>query len=111
MKKCVYPLVVYADHNENNYLAMFPDLDLIARGDTVEEAYLSALENLEMFLDFAVKMGTDVSAPCTYEETVGLNPKRVVLLASVQVDENAELTTYEQDYKSFISKLLVTEEA
>lgn len=111
MKKCVYPLVVYADHEENNYLAMFPDLDLIARGDTVEQTYLSALENLEMFLDFAGKMESDVSGACTYEEAVSLNPKRVVLLAACEVSDEFALTTYEQDYKNFIGKLLVSKEA
>lgn len=106
MKNCVYPLVVYADKEENRYIGLFPDLDLTASGLTVEETYLSATENLKMFLDFASKMETDISVPSTYVETVGLNPKRVVLLTVCAVDnENLILSRDEQSYKQFLSTM------
>ena len=41
MKNCVYPLVVYADKEENCYVGLFPDLDIVATGDTIEETYIS----------------------------------------------------------------------
>ncbi len=111
MKNCVYPLVVYADKEENCYIGLIPDLDITALGDTIEETYLSAIENLQMFLNFANKMGSEVSAPSTYVETVGLNPKRVVLLTLVEIDmENMVLTDDEQEYKNFLTTMLVDKE-
>lgn len=108
MKNYVYPLVVYADKEEDCYIAIFPDLDITASGYTVEQAYLSATENLQIFLEFASKMDSDVSAPSTYVETVGLNPKRVVLLAVVHVEnDKLVLTDEEKDYKKFLSSMLV----
>lgn len=110
MKNCVYPLVVYADKEENCYVGLFPDLDITASGDTIEETFLSAIENLQMFLDFATKMESDISSPSTYIETVGLNPKRVVLLTMVTVQSNnLVLTTDEQKYKNFLSTMLVSD--
>lgn len=110
MKNCVYPLVVYADKEENCYVGLFPDLDLTASGDTIEETFLSSIENLKMFLDFASKMDSEISSPSTYVETVGLNPKRVVLLTMVEVDvDNLVLTNEEQNYKNFLSAMLVSD--
>ena len=111
MKKCVYPLIVYADRNENCYVGIFPDLDITASGNTVEETFVSAVENLQMFLDFASKMESDISSPSTYEETVLMNPKRIVLLGGVEVNvDNLEITKEEQRYKNFLSNLLEDKE-
>lgn len=111
MKKCVYPLVVYADHDEDCYVGLFPDLDITSSGLTVEETFLRAVDSLKVYLNFAIKMDYDISAPCTYEETVGLNPKRVILLTYVEVaDDAVVLTPKEQSYKNVLSALLVNKE-
>ena len=111
MKRCTYPLVVYANKEENCYYGLFPDLDVMAYGDTVEETFLQALENLQMYLDFASKMESEISSPSTYEETSVMNPKRVVLLESVEVDAaNLQLTDSEQKYKNLMAKLLIDKE-
>ena len=110
MKNCIYPLVVYADKEENCYVGLLPDLDITSTGNTIEQTFEGAIENLKMFLEFAAKMESDISAPSTYIETVGLNPKRVVLLTMVEVDaENLVLTNDEQTYKNFLSAMLVSE--
>lgn len=111
MKKCVYPLVVYANKEDNCYYGIFPDLDIMAYGDTVEETFLQALDNLQMFLEFAHKMDSEISSPSTYEETSMMNPKRVVLLEGVEVDvDNLELTDSEQKYKNLMANLLIDKE-
>jgi len=108
MKKCIYPLVIYADKEEQMYLSLFPDLDLSASGDTIEEVYLDALENLQTYLQLAKKFDSDIPSASTFEEMATMNPKRVVLLAMVEVDlDNLVLTDSEQQYKNFLQKLIV----
>ncbi len=110
MKNCVYPFVVYADKDEGCYVGLFPDLDITASGNTIEETYISAMENIKMFLEFANKMESELSQPSTYIETVGMNPKRVVLLTLVEIDvDNLVLTNEEQSYKNFLSAMLVSD--
>ena len=110
MKNCIYPLVIYADKEENCYVGLFPDLDITASGGTIEETYQLSTDNLKMFLEFASKMDSDISSPSTYVETVGLNPKRVVLLTMVQVNiGNIELSNEEKKYKNFLSTMLVND--
>lgn len=112
MKNCVYPLVVYADKEDNCYVGLLPDLDITAVGDTVETTFISAIENLKMYLNFANKMETEISEPSTYVETIGLNPKRIVLLTMVEVEaNNLVLSTEEQQYKKFLTSMLVDKEA
>ena len=110
MKNCIYPLVIYADKEENCYVGLFPDLDITASGETIEETYLQSTENLKMFLQFAAKMDSDISSPSTYIETVGLNPKRVVLLTMVEINaDNVVLSNEEQKYKNFLSTMFVSD--
>lgn len=109
MKKYVYPVIVF-EVSEKNYTVLFPDLDIVASGDTIEEAYLEAEDFLKSYLDFAEKMNSKIASPTTFLDTEKLNPKRVVLLADAEVSGDFSLTEDEVEYKNFISKYVETEE-
>ena len=102
MKKYVYPVILFADAEKKYYTVLFPDLDIVASGETVEEAYLAAGDYLESYLEFAGKMETQITTPSTYEDTQKLNPKRIVLLADAEVDSEFQLTDEEVQYKNFL---------
>jgi len=110
MKKYVYPVILFTDAQNKSYTVLFPDLDIVASGETVEEAYLEAEDFLKSYLEFAIKMNSQVSSPSTYEETEKMNPKRIVLLADAEVSENFQLTPKEAEYKNFVQKYLYTSE-
>lgn len=107
MEKYVYPMVLFASSEGQGYTVLFPDLDIVTTGDTVEEAYLRAQDYLQSFLDMATKFESALSEASTYDETKGLNPKRIVLLtdASAQND-NLVLTKREKKYKNFMKDFL-----
>lgn len=110
MKKYVYPVILFEVGDEGHYTVLFPDLDIVASGDTVEEAYLEAESYLKAYLEFAEKMKSNISNPSTYNDTVKLNPKRVVLLADASVKGDWQLTTEENEYKNFVAKFLYNTE-
>ena len=110
MKKYVYPVILFEVGDEGHYTVLFPDLDIVASGDTVEEAYLEAESYLKAYLEFAEKMQSNISNPSTYNDTVKLNPKRVVLLADADVEGNYQLTDEENEYKNFVAKFLYNTE-
>lgn len=108
MKKCIYPLVVYADKEDQSYLGLFPDIDVASSGNTIEETFLDAIDNLKSYLVLANKFEADIPSASTYEETTTLNPKRVVLLSMVEVDmDSLVLTPQEQQYKEMLKKMIV----
>ena len=107
MKKYVYPVILFTDAENKGYTVLFPDLDIVASGETVEEAYLEAEDYLKAYLEFAGKMNNQVSKPSTYLEVEKMNPKRIILLADAEVNGSIELTPEEEEYKNFVQKYLV----
>lgn len=110
MKKFVYPVILFKSNEENNYTVLIPDLDIVACGDTVEQAYLSAQDYLETFLEFAVKMESPIAEATTFDDTLKLNPSRIVLLIDADVEEALALTEGEKEYKNFIAQFIEAEE-
>jgi len=110
MRKYIYPVILFSEGQDKGYTVFFPDLDIVATGETVEEAYLEAEDYLKSYLEFAIKMDSKVSAPSTYIETEKMNPKRIVLLADAEVAGEYQLTDQEEQYKNFVQKYLQTSE-
>ena len=110
MKKFVYPVILFEDAENKNYTVLFPDLDIVAGGETVEEAYLEAEDYLKSYLEFANKMSSEVAQPTSFVDTEKLNPKRVVLLADAEISGAINLTKEEEEYKNFIQKYLYSAE-
>ena len=110
MKKYVYPVILFSNEENKGYTVLFPDLDIVASGDTVEEAYLEGEEYLKAFLEFAGKMNSQISGPSTFVETEKMNPKRTVLLADAEISEELSLTPEEEEYKNFVKKYLTSAE-
>jgi len=109
MKKYVYPVILFTDADNKSYTVLFPDLDIVASGETVEEAYLEAEDYLKAYLEFAGKMNSQISSPSTFIETEKMNPKRTVLLAGAEVSDQLNLTKEEEEYKNFVQKYLAVE--
>ena len=110
MKKYLYPVILFTDAENKSYTVLFPDLDIVASGDTVEDAYLEAEDFLKAYLEFAGKMNSQIPNASTYEDTEKLNPKRIVLLADAVVDDKLKLTKEEEEYKNFVQKYLYNSE-
>ncbi|MBQ9790849.1 MAG: hypothetical protein IJW24_04615 [Clostridia bacterium] len=107
MKRFVYPMVVFEDKETSEYTVLFPDLDIVTSGNSVEEAYLKGKDYLDSYIDMAIKFESDLSSPCTYTEAKGMNPKRIVLLADSKVEEqNITLSQEEASYKTMIKKVI-----
>ncbi len=109
MKKYIYPVIVF-EANDNSYTVLFPDLDIVASGDTVEEAYKYAEDYLESYLEFAGKMENKIAEPTSFVDTQKLNPKRLVMLADALAKDSYQLTDGEEKYKNFLKNLVTTSE-
>lgn len=109
MKRYIYPMVLFTDENDL-YTALYPDLNLLASGMSVEDVYSRANDYLDFYLTSATKFGTKIASMSTYAEIQALNPKKIVLLGSAQIDESEiVLTEQEQVEKNFLKEFLFTE--
>ena len=108
MKRFVYPMVIFEDKDASEYTVLFPDLDIVASGDSVEDAFLKGQDYLNSYIDMCVKFDSELASPSTFLETEGMNPKRIVLLADSEVDtENINLSAEEASYKASIKNVIV----
>ena len=107
MKKFIYPTVLFFDKTDNVYTILFPDLDIVACGETVEDAYLAAEDYLQSYLEFASKMDADLPEATKFEDATKLNPQRFVLLADAEISTNLQLSKQEEGYKNFVKRYLV----
>ena len=109
MKKYIYPMVLFTDENES-YTALYPDLNLLASGFSIEDVYARANEYLNFYVVSALKYETNIINGSTYSEIQALNPNRIVLLGSAVVDEDViVLTDDEQVEKNFLNEFIFTE--
>lgn len=110
MRKYIYPMVLFTDENDL-YTALYPDLNLLASGSSIEEVYSRANDYLDFYIMSAMKFGTPIANMSTYAEIHALNPKKIVLLGSAQIEEDEIiLTRQEQVEKDFLNEFLFTEE-
>ena len=109
MKRYIYPMVLFTDENES-YTALYPDLNLLASGFSIEDVYARANEYFNFYVVSALKYETNIINGSTYSEIQALNPNRIVLLGSAVVDEDViVLTDDEQVEKNFLNEFVFTE--
>ena len=109
MKRFVYPMVLFTDENDL-YTALYPDLNLLASGTSIEDVYARANDYLDFYIISAIKFGTKLANMSTYADIQALNPKKIVLLGSAQVEESEiVLTEQEQVEKNFLNEFLVVD--
>ena len=109
MKRYIYPMVLFTDENES-YTALYPDLNLLASGFSIEDVYARANEYLDFYVVSAIKYGTKIVSGSTYSEIQALNPNRIILLGSAVIDEDViVLTDEEQVEKNFLNEFIFTE--
>ncbi len=109
MKRYIYPMVLFTDENDL-YTALYPDLNLLASGSSIEDAYGRATDYLKFYLSSAIKYDSVIAQMSTYAEVQALNPKNIVLLGQVDIEEDSfVLTDAEQAEKSFLDEFLYTE--
>ena len=83
MKQFIYPAIYYADNENETSTLLLPDPDIIASSDTVENAFISAKDHLQSYVDWSIKFGGEISEATSFKDTAALNPKRDILLVDV----------------------------
>ena len=110
MKRYIYPMVLFTDENEL-YTALYPDLNLLASGFSVEDVYARANEYLNFYITSALKYESKIANMSKYSEIQALNPNKIVLLGSVYVDEDTVILTDEEMVeKNFLNEFIFTGE-
>ena len=110
MRRYIYPMVLFTDENDL-YTALYPDLNLLASGFSIEDVYSRATDYLGFFLTSSLKYDAKIASQSSYAEIQALNPQKIVLLGCAEVDEDAIVLTDEEEAdKNFLKEFVFTEE-
>jgi hypothetical protein len=110
MRRYIYPMVLFADENDL-YTALYPDLNLLASGFSIEDVYSRATDYLGFFLTSSLKYDAKIASQSSYAEIQALNPQKIVLLGCAEVDEDAIVLNDEEEAdKNFLKEFVFTEE-
>ena len=110
MRRYIYPMVLFTDENDL-YTALYPDLNLLASGFSIEDVYSRATDYLGFFLTSSLKYDAKIASQSSYAEIQALNPQKIVLLGCAEVDEDAIVLNDEEEAdKNFLKEFVFTEE-
>ena len=80
MKRYTFPAVAYKD--EDMFALFVNDLNLVASGASVEEAFEETLIQLKVFLNCSINLDYDVPKASVFADVAKDKSKNVVLLVS-----------------------------
>lgn len=86
MKQYLFPAVFIKAEDE--YVAVFPDLNITTEGDTIEEAYLFAKDYLRVYCSYTLKFDVELDRPSKFETVQAKYINDVVMLVDVILDPN-----------------------
>ncbi len=110
MRRYIYPMVLFTDENDL-YTALYPDLNLLASGFSIEDVYSRATDYLGFYLTSLIKYDAAITTGSSYSEVKALNPQKIVLLGCAEVDEDSIILTEEEEAdKNFLKEFVFTEE-
>ena len=110
MRRYIYPMVLFTDENDL-YTALYPDLNLLASGFSIEDVYARANDYLGFYITSALKYDAQLAERSSYAEIQALNPQKIVLLGCAEVDEDSIILTDEEEAdKNFLKEFVFTEE-
>ncbi|MGN1259337.1 MAG: type II toxin-antitoxin system HicB family antitoxin [Christensenellales bacterium] len=102
MKTYVYPAVIY-ENKDGTYYASIIDLNLLAVGDTEQDAFIQARNSLKSYFELSARFDTEVPEPSDFKLIKSKYPKQTVVMLDVLVNESDQIPTKEdQKYKDFM---------
>ena len=103
MKRYVYPSVVYSDPETESFMVFFPDLGIVADGNTAEESYNKAKAMLKEYFTFANKYSSYAPDPTPFDKVQKQNPNKQVLLIDTEIeDKKVTLSDADKQYIEFM---------
>lgn len=110
MKRYVYPMVIFSDEDDL-YTALYPDLNLVASGFSIEDVYSRAVDYLGFYVKSSLKYDAKIQTSSSYTEVQALNPKKIVLLGSTDIEEDSIVLTEKEKYeRNFLKEFVFTED-
>ncbi len=88
MQQYIFPAVLYKDDAGNGYTIVLQDINICTEGATVEEAFISAKEYLEVYCRCAIEYNGEVDPASSFANVKDDNKNNIVLLVDAVLPTN-----------------------
>ncbi len=83
----IYPAIVYDRTEDEPFVIVVPDVNIVAEGDTLEDAVIDAKGQLKIYVQCVGKFNANLPKPTSFEEFREKYPKRPFLFIDTVVEE------------------------
>lgn len=87
MKNFVYPAVVIYDEESKIFTIYFPDLSIVAEGDSVEDVFRNGKQYLNRYMEVVFKEGIGFDPPSSYEQIKREYPKDLIVFVECVLND------------------------
>lgn len=87
MQQYIFPAVLYRDDAGNGYTIVLQDINICTEGATVEEAFISAKEYLEVYCRCALEYNGEVDHASTFDDVKADYKNNIVLLVDATLPD------------------------
>ncbi len=84
----VYPAVVYKESDQDPFVMVLPDVNIVCEGQSVEEALIEARAQLKIYLECVLKFGANLTRATDFMQFKEKYKDEILLLIECDVNED-----------------------
>jgi predicted RNase H-like HicB family nuclease len=86
----IYPAVVYKESEENLFVMVLPDVNIVCEGNSIEEALIEAKDQLKIYLKCVIQFGANLARATDFEQFREEHKDDILLLVECDVDDEKD---------------------
>lgn len=86
----IYPAVVYKENDDEPFVMVLPDVNIVCEGDTIEEALKECRSQLKIYLECVKSFGANLSKASDFMKLKEKYKDEILLLVECEVDNSNE---------------------
>ncbi|MBQ8749394.1 MAG: type II toxin-antitoxin system HicB family antitoxin [Clostridia bacterium] len=83
----IYPAVVYKENEDQPFVMVLPDVNIVCEGDTIEEALAEARSQLKIYLDCVKSFGANLAKATDFMKFREKYKNEILLLVECEYDQ------------------------
>ena len=86
----IYPAVVYKENEDEPFVMVLPDVNIVSEGDTIEDALREAREQLKIYLECVKTFDTYLAKPTDFMKFREKYKNEILLLVECEFGQDGD---------------------
>ena len=86
----IYPAVVYKENEDEPYVMVLPDVNIVSEGDTIEDALKDAREQLRIYLQCVKSFNANLAKATDFMKFREKYKNEILLLVECEFDQDGD---------------------